>query len=1553
MSDSEIPDINKKIASNNYLSNCYKYLIREKIIHFLLIIIEILLNTIQELDIIFRDYNPVNHEEKSSILSFILSFVIIVNDKIPKIYKFLIMITIASIFDSLYFLVKKNNYVNKKYIHISIIINFLELFYFRAFSLIFFDLIYSFNNLYLGISILFSIPHIYIIANNFFFNHLYYYVPVFIDYPYDEFSFTFDISLLITKIFLAIISSSNNEWIGGLCFIMLFIIQIFYIFYFGNQLINQSHLFMKNSFLNKARVCFYISQFLIIFYAMISEQKQVKNILFILACIILILVIMGYFFFLYNPFLFIEIKKETPMKNIVFYLNSISEENKISFLIKHKINDHYQKCGYCSLCQKYIYYLKKNKKNKAIDIEEKQSLINNEKFRNNDKFQKELKDLFFIFDVMSIKYFNFIKNMVKVYNLYGKESLKNYAHYYINLSFLIYSENYKNNFNLILNEKLILEYIHQQNSLILDNNRPQVIQIFLCDKFMTLSNNIINKMKNILISERKLQKAQEMMNLSFMLKELENKEFKDTIFNNKAENLSKYNFKNMITVCSIIYEEIFNKALSSSNIPLRENIQPLEDIFCNNKQSKIISLLLNIVNEKCKIIRVGKDLSDHVNQNLFDLFPIIFKDYQIKHFLTSILDNFEENINNQENIKENINNFNKKLSKKTTIQTNMKKISKKKNNNSFVEIKLIICKTISSKVFYKYLSLKLTPLFNNDCKYFILFDGVYTLHKKTIITEYQTDKIYEKLLFVSEPDLEKNNETYALSLKNYNLWLNNRGYIISKLLSFNISFKNYIIYELTKREREINKKDSLIKTNSFKKGYSNEQDGSIIEGIKEEKKEEKINFVEDNKSVGSQMDSIHNNRKISGIKERNKSKEKFSKYNKLKRVSKIIHPLIIVISILIIIEYFHLNSYYDKIFNFNDTFIKFRKFSKYYFQLFSLTLSISCIYQDLNECRNILSYYSDIYFKKYPKETFNITLLLIIHSQRIVDKMMDKKGYTKEINELLGHKTYNEVFGKSLNYYHITQTYIENKIQYGIFTVQNKFSESLLILCNSFNELITKYNTNTVIYFINKEEQPFDYHNQNINRELTDFEKQLYDMILNYRTYSSEFDIINDSLQNILFKTSSIFQIILYLYLNVNIIMILLIIFFAFSYIKFFEIIIVKVLNYINMTINLKTDDFNFNELFTEKLENLDIILHSYNIDIIKAINNLNKIYSKYQRIEMKKIKNEKMKMNKGAYINFENKENKEDDKYKNIPKSQIIINKKEIGQLKITNKYYIIIYFVIIMTISLYIVLLILWIKYFSLETNLYIIINKNTELESTVYRSINIYYLMIFNNYTFGEVSEKVYPNLYDPNEKLSVIKYFYSNIYSAFNSQKEKNILGDLYPDKEISNFTCDNLYALNKKILKELDATTSGPKLSSIKKKLIKMCENSGNTELKDPKVEFERHFQYLKNDIVSLEDFSYNGIIKHLQTGNLGKISLLFNNIMLYLLEMYITKVDKNSINNVCAIMKKNILIMELLFISINILFVILILKFLISKIEKFSKQIILIINVFKIIDIQE
>ena len=319
--------------------------------------------------------------------------------------------------------------------------------------------------------------------------------------------------------------------------------------------------------------------------------------------------------------------------------------------------------------------------------------------------------------------------------------------------------------------------------------------------------------------------------------------------------------------------------------------------------------------------------------------------------------------------------------------------------------------------------------------------------------------------------------------------------------------------------------------------------------------------------------------------------------------------------------------------------------------------------------------------------------------------------------------------------------------------------------------------------------------------------------------------------------------------------------------------------------------------------------------------------------------------MKKSTYINYESKEN---DKYKNIPKNLIIIEEKQIGKLKITNKYYIIIYFIILTTLILYIILLILWTNYFKMEENLFILINKNLELESTVYSSMNMYYLMIFNNFTFTEVSQKIYPELYNPEESLSVLKYFYSSIKIAFNSQKEKKNLGNLYSDKNISNFTCNNLYTINEKMLNEFNETASTYKLSNIKQKLINICENFGINELKEPKNEFERHFQNLK----TFRGFSYDLIIKQLKTGNLGKITLLFNNVMIYLLEIY-SKIDKSIINSFCKFMKKYILIMELSFISINILFFIIIRYYLIIKINLFLKQIILIIHVFKVIEMQE
>jgi hypothetical protein len=58
-----------------------------------------------------------------------------------------------------------------------------------------------------------------------------------------------------------------------------------------------------------------------------------------------------------------------------------------------------------------------------------------------------------------------------------------------------------------------------------------------------------------------------------------------------------------------------------------------------------------------------------------------------------------------------------------------------KNKSEFIEIKLIICENIETKLFYRLLILKLTPLFNCDFNsYYLLFDGSFYLYKNTVMT---------------------------------------------------------------------------------------------------------------------------------------------------------------------------------------------------------------------------------------------------------------------------------------------------------------------------------------------------------------------------------------------------------------------------------------------------------------------------------------------------------------------------------------------------------------------------------------------------------------------------------------------------------------------------------------------------------------------------------------------------------------------------------------------------------------------------------------------------
>ena len=185
MPDMDIRYIHSKIISNNYLSNCYRNLTRSKIVHFIFILIETLLNILNILNIILNGYY-----RNTTTFTYIAPLALLFKF-FSKTTKLLIIIFFVLIFDSIHIILNLKDFKKIK-IYNKILINYLELFHFRVLLLPMFHLFFSLDDNKILIGLFFIAFHIYLTINNFLYCHLYYFVPIFIEYPYDAFSSLYD-----------------------------------------------------------------------------------------------------------------------------------------------------------------------------------------------------------------------------------------------------------------------------------------------------------------------------------------------------------------------------------------------------------------------------------------------------------------------------------------------------------------------------------------------------------------------------------------------------------------------------------------------------------------------------------------------------------------------------------------------------------------------------------------------------------------------------------------------------------------------------------------------------------------------------------------------------------------------------------------------------------------------------------------------------------------------------------------------------------------------------------------------------------------------------------------------------------------------------------------------------------------------------------------------------------------------------------------------------------------------------------------------------------------
>ena len=1520
--------ITRSIKDENYLSNSYRRLTRSKIIHLLLLLIDIFLILFHEVDILHRGFKPREKVDKKKIISPIL-FLIKKIDKFPEFVHFLLTIIPLLIFDIIYLFLCKNDIRNRN-ILLYIIINFFELFYNRLYVLLFFSLLFSLTKMYFNFAFILFFVDLYLKIFNILHSHLYFYVPKFVDYPYDEFSSRYDIYLLLSKFIIAIAGVSKIEEVTKFCFFVDCIIQLYYCFYFINKLFFHSYLFMKNSFLNKSRLSLFFGKTIILFLSYINRNNNIFSIIYFIISIDAFL-IMGIIYFIYDPFSHIYISSETPLKNIFFLLNIINEKKDIEILVENQIVDHYNDCRFCNLCLNYFKYRKEQINNPKEIInengDEKDTLIINQ--------ESKILDLFYILYDGKIKYFEFIVKLVINYKKYGKNSFNNNSSYYINLSSLIYFDYKNKNSVLALNEKIILEIINEENKSFLENHHIQIKQLILFNKYFSLIKNILNLLNEILNGVNNFDKIENLINLSKLLKEMKSKKYKKYIFNRKYKNIT--NSSNNLLACSILYEEILNKTINHNIIPIRESNELLEefsDISDKNCNSNI-TLKFDLINYNFIIIRTGKELSSFLNVNFFDLFPNAFKHYQKDILIDLIYKGFNDK---SENIDENDKNkiiFDKK----------------KKFKNEFIESKFIIFETISNHTFYKLLYLKLRVLFNNENNNYILFNGTYSFNKNTIVTVIDiTHKkdIEEKILGFSNLWVEKNLEKNSFSIKDYNKKNMNEGHQLVKLFSYQILVHTYNIYNIERKTTVVMKRRSTIgditkfakiapKKNKQIKEEEENEDEEIYRTLKN-------NIFEDIENSTKKI----NRKKEIYIEDKKKNKrETINNYNTgLNRIRKIINISIILILVIIIIEYFLFYRNNKEEFNGNISFNNFNHFFRLYNQLFSSMLSVVCIPEkiDSQNCRNYISIFNDAYSKSNPEENFNFSEYLLVQNKILSRKLMEQKSNIMKIREYLGTKIYNKLFNTEMKYIQINKEY-----PFNINIINLRFFDAILIVCNSFR-ILTENETIVLtepIYFLNKTETPFVHlYNQ---LEMPSYQEEVYNMILNYNFFSQQIERTNQLIINHINKKKVLVRFLIYFFLNVTTILFLIISLFIYFYIIFFNKIIIIILNQVINTMNMKDDKFDFIKTFSKKLENLEAILEIYKVNPLETIKNLNSIYKKYSEY----LNDKKVIINEKKYNSLIYKKEKQKKEIVSFYEFQKIVSENDINQLKINKKNIYCLITIVILIIILYVFFLISWIDFFLRKSKLNDIIEKNSNLEKTCYEAINMYQLMIFNNYTINEIVYHIYLGkdkkqaINEHNFSNIIFNNFYKVLYLLFDSKKDQKYLGNLYQSfEDLNEFNCINLYTVIKyELLEELSQILYN---KNLKQKLVNICKISYITASNDIKTIFERHFQFIKNGMVSLTDFSYEGLNKNLNTTLIGRISFFFFSTTIYIIEIAIYYPGKNSINNIKNISNNKFLLMEISFIIFGVILIIIIFFFYFYNINGFCKQIFLLKKAFNI-----
>ena len=1009
-------------------------------------------------------------------------------------------------------------YIFKNRTIIKIYINYNEIFYMRFFSIFIFSIYFKFIETYLLFGIIISVTYALILEIHFNFYHCDFFTPKFIQSPYDYYSKIYDKFLLISKFLISF--SIKQGTIKNLSITLLVIILTFLTFYILYIRFSTPIYTILNYKLNSFRFSFHMSIYFL-FICMICHKEidffSLKFIIFeisVFICFILLI----YIIITYSVKPKLKINSDLNIYYYFLYYFNKNSKRQLDFLNSFQI--HYENCKKCLLCKNF-------------------------KLKSDPSYLVNRNCYFYLMQLIMNEYISLGLNGLK-----DKKQILIYI--LIALSFPTLEE--KNTYQY-LTLFTIYKLLIDLNKESVNNAKLLINELYCVNQFMSTSSNLILKLTELFTIQKKKIKVLSIFEINELSYELKKINFKQYYSSNSKMKDILY----QLTICSIIYEELFNVPLNKNDlVQIRDHYQDFEDtlnLFDVNKQ---FTFEFNIFTRETLIIRSGKEFYKYLYHHFCELFPKDLFNYQ-KNIIKNKLYSIEE----------------------TNEQTYLK------------SAKLIIRNPLDKKLI-NVIHLKFNILVQKSSFNIIIMEGMYKLDSNIIITYINEEK---ELFYGCGFDIPKSSRRNVLSYDDF-IRINK---IKSKEIKFEYSFSNgNITYKIYKYGQDYLKDDD---NNLNGTELNNGSKHSLYVDIKTVG-ESSLKSVQSSSSI-KDLNTKFNFRGKNFLQSTKSVNIKFYLYQRISII------FIFVLFFLTIIQLIIKKEYKDNlIFNY-EILSTYRKVSKTYFYLVSSFRGATClILLNHTECINYLKKYNEKYTKLHKNVIWNIIKYFNVSNKFNVD-------YEIEQNNLLWRNIYksndnkiHQIFSNEFLLYDIT-----NISENGIISssksnsdFQNVFKTTI----NSFTILAYDDSYITEPFFV------LDFPNNKllnyISVERREWRIELYNIMYNYELVCQNLEIITSNFSNKLDEELNKYIKITIIFLVVNFVIELIEVFLIIVYLYTFENVLFDIYEFIRK----KVQNSDFNDAYMNKLNDLNILTYAYSSHPRKILEHLNEVYLSFEKSKKK-----------------------------------------------------------------------------------------------------------------------------------------------------------------------------------------------------------------------------------------------------------------------------------------------------------------------------------------------